>query len=388
MFSQLRREGPVHRHEHPDGRVMWSVVKHAEVTEVNRDSERFSSERGGVMIHNYHEMEGMLDTRGTQLLNIDPPRHTRLRKLVSKGFTPRVIGLLEQVLADRSARIVDAVIERGECDFVTDVAAELPLQTIAEMLGVPQQDRQQLFAWSNQMIGMDDPDYEGDPTAAAQALWAYARELAQQRRVAPRDDVLTTLVNAEIDGERLSGQEIESFVMLLGVAGSETTRTATSRGLLALLEHPQQRQRLCSDIDAYLPGAVEEILRWTSPVMHFRRTAAVDTELGGQAIAEGDRVVIWLVSANRDEAVFHEPSRFDITRDPNPHVAFGGGGSHFCLGASLARIQLRLVLREVLTRMPDVEPVEEPRMLRSNFIAGVKHLRVKFSPGPRVVSPA
>jgi len=388
LFAELRRQGPIHRHDTADGQGMWSVVTHPEVTAVNRDATRFSSELGGITVINHHEIEGSIDQRGTNLIFTDPPRHTRLRKLVSSGFTPRVIGRLEQLLADRIARIVDDVIERGECEFVSDLAAELPLQTIAEMMGVPLEDRQRLFAWSNAMIGMDDPDYEGNPTEAAIALNGYVAELIDQRASEPRDDVLGTLLRAEIEGEKLSLEEVQAFMLLLGVAGSETTRTATSRGVLALIEHPEAHRWLCDDLEARLPAAIEEILRWTSPVMHFRRTATVDTELAGQAIARGDRVVMWLVSANYDEDVFGNPEQLELSRSPNPHVAFGGGGIHFCLGASLARTQLRLVFRELLTRMPDIELTAPPRMLCSNFVAGVKQMPVRFTPGRRVVTKA
>ncbi len=387
MFTQLRAEGPIHWHEHPDGNGFWSVVKHAEVSEINRDPERFSSEAKGVTIDDTEASEEGVDQRGVNMLYTDPPKHTRYRRLVSKGFTPRMIGLLEQYLTHRSILIVDNVIERGECDFVEDLAAELPLQAIAEIMGVPNEDRKLLFEWSNTMIGMDDPDYDGDPTTAMMSMYAYSNNLAKERAIDPQDDIITKLINAEIDGDRLTEFEIDIFMMLLGVAGNETTRTATSHGMLALFNHPEQMALLQSDMDKYLDTAIDEIVRWGTPVVYFRRTAMVDTEVSGVKIKKGDRIVMWYVSANRDEDVFDDPFKFDITREDNPHIAFGAGGAHFCLGANLARMELRLIFREILTRMPDIAQAGEAKMLRSNFIAGVKELPVKFTPGEKVNPP-
>ncbi len=386
MFTQLRAEGPIHWHEHPDGKGFWSIVKHAELTEINRDTDRFSSETGGISIDNIHEDDSGegIDQRGLNMLFTDPPKHTRYRRLVSKGFTPRMIGLLEQYLTHRSVVIVDNVIERGECDFVEDLAAELPLQAIAEIMGVPTEDRNLLFEWSNTMIGMDDPDYTEDPKAAAMQLYAYANELAKKRAVDPQDDIITKLINAEIDGDRLNEFELDMFMLLLSVAGNETTRTATSHGMMALLAYPEQRELLVSDLDKYMPTAVDEIVRWATPVMHFRRTALVDTEVSGTKMSEGDRIVMWHVSANRDEDVWADPFTFDITRDPNPHIGFGAGGAHYCLGANLAKMELKLIFTEILRRLPDLALAAEPQILRSNFIAGVKSMPVTFTPGDRV----
>ena len=353
---------------------------------MNRDSELFSSEIGGTGILDPDEMDGAAsgDPRGVMMLYMDPPKHTRYRLLVNKGFTPRMIGLLEQYLRHRSTLIVDNVIEQGSCDFVEDLAAELPLQAIAGIMGVPQEDRKLLFSWSNRMIGFDDPEYAStDGAEAAGELYLYVNELAKQRRADPREDIVTRLINAEIAGDRLSELEFDMFMLLLTVAGNETTRNTTSWGMWALMQHPEQYRALRDDPELLGP-AIEEILRWASPVYHFRRTATADTEIRGQAIAKGDKVVMWHISANRDEEVFDDPFRFDITRSPNEQVAFGGGGLHFCLGANLARMELRLILREVLDRIPDMELAGEPKILRSNFIGGVKHMPVTFTAGRKV----
>ena len=315
------------------------------------------------------------------MLLMDPPKHTRYRLLVNKGFTPRMIGLLEQYLRQRSIRIVDNVIERGACDFVTDLASELPLQAIAEIMGVPQEDRRLLFEWSNMMIGIDDPEYaHDDPNFASRELYGYVNELAKQRRSDPRDDIVTKLINAEVAGERLSELEFDMFMLLLTVAGNETTRNTTAWGMYALMQHRDAYREMRDNPDCR-KLAIEEILRYASPVYHFRRTATQDIEIGGHPIAKGDKVVLWYISANRDEEVFDRPFDFDITRSPNDHVAFGGGGPHFCLGANLARMELRLIFDEILERIPDMQMAGAPQFLRSNFIGGIKHLPVTYTPG-------
>jgi cholest-4-en-3-one 26-monooxygenase len=391
MFRRLRAEEPVAWHDLPDGKGFWNVVTHPDVTLVNRDSGLFSSEKENVVgFYNPDELpEQGGDLRGVMLLVTDPPKHTRYRKLVNKGFTPRMIGLLEQYLEHRTTRIIDEVIETGSCDFVTDLAAELPLQAIAEIMGVPQEDRKLLFDWSNRMIGIDDPEYGGteDNMTAMTELYMYVNQLAQQRKVDPRDDIVTKLINSEIDGDKLSDAEFEFFMLLLTVAGNETTRNTTAWGMHALMQNPDQYKMLV-DNPELLNGAVEEVLRWASPVLHFRRTATADTVINGQPIAKDDKIVMWYISANRDENVFADPFRFDITRTPNEHVAFGGGGTHFCLGANLARAELRILFAELLERIPDMKMTAEPDILRSNFIGGVKHLPVAFTPGKRRMSAA
>jgi cholest-4-en-3-one 26-monooxygenase len=383
VFQRLRQEAPVSWHEHPGGRGFWSVVKHADVVTVNRDANLYSSEVGSISLLDPDERDNALgaDTRGAMMIATDPPRHTRYRRLVNSGFTPRTMKAIEESLSQRARRIVDGVIEKGACDFVTEVAAELPLQAIADIMGVPQEDRGRLFDWSNRMVGLDDPEYAtADGSAASAELYAYVNDLARQRRTDPRDDIVTVLVNAEIEGDALSEVEFDMFMLLLTLAGNETTRNSTSWGMWALINNPEQYARLHEE-PALIDSAVEEVLRWATPVLHFRRTATADTELRGQRIAQGDKVVMWHISANRDEDVFAEPFRFDITRTPNNHVAFGGGGPHHCLGAFLARMQLRLVIGEVVARIPDMQLAAPPELLRSNVLRGVKHMPVTFAAG-------
>ncbi len=391
MFEVLREQDPVHWSEEPDGPGFWSVTKLVDLQTVNRDTATFSSQRGGTQ---RMDIDGDFDTRGVLLLDSDPPTHTRYRRLVNKGFTPRMINLLEQHLRYRAELIVDDVIEAGSCEFVSDLAAELPLQAIAEIMGVPQEDRRLMFDWSNTMIGAQDPEYQDPddpdkPLRAATEIFTYANGLAAARREDPRDDIVTTLINAEIEGESLSELEFDMFMLLLTVAGNETTRNATSAGMHALLTHPDQFRQLLdrSDDPAYVSTAIDEVLRWATPVLHFRRTATTGTEIRGREIREDDKVLIWHISANRDEEVFDDPFTFDIERTPNEHVAFGGGGAHYCLGANLAKLELEIIFAEIFSRMPDITSAGEAEMLRSNFIGGVKRLPVTFSPGPRKHAP-
>jgi len=388
MFRRLRAEEPVSWHDMDTAAGFWSFTRYADVLTINRDSQLFSSENQGVAIYNPDEVprtdEAGPDPRGVMMLYMDPPKHTRYRLLVNKGFTPRMIGLLEQYLKHRATRIVDNVIERGSADFVTEVAAELPLQAIAEIMGVPQEDRRLLFEWSNRLIGIDDPEFASDDgTAAFIELYTYVNELGKLRHSDPREDIVTKLINAEVSGDRLSELEFDMFMLLLTVAGNETTRNATAWGMLALMQNPDAYAALVED-PSRLAVATDEILRWASPVLHFRRTAMEDTEVGGQAVAKGDKVVMWYISANRDEDVFKDPYTFDIERTPNNHIAFGGGGAHFCLGANLARMELRLIFDEIVRRIPDMHITGDPQYLRSNFIGGIKHLPVAFTPGSRV----
>jgi cholest-4-en-3-one 26-monooxygenase len=379
-FTRLRAEAPVHWHDEADGPGFWSVHRYADVVKVNRDNLTFSSARRGALIH---ELDAdSLEQQRLMMLNMDPPMHTRYRKLVNRGFTPRMLGMLEERIRQQAIGIVEGVAEKGSCDFVTEVAAELPLQVIAEIMGVPHEDRHMVFDWSNRMIGAEDPEYQAKEREAAFAasmeLYAYANSLAAERRAHPGDDIISVLLQSEVDGERLSELEFDLFFLLLAVAGNETTRNLISHAMLALIEHPDERQLLLED-PSLLPGAVEEMLRWGTPVMHFRRTATTDTEVGGQPVAEGDKVVIWYISANRDEAVFDDPYRFDVRRTPNEHVAFGGGGPHFCLGANLARMEIRLMFQELLPRLADMELAGPVERLRSNFINGIKHMPVACS---------
>jgi cholest-4-en-3-one 26-monooxygenase len=383
MLATLRAEDPVHWHRERDGGGFWCLTKHADVQLANRDPDLFSSAVQGVNILDLDD-DPRAGTDGVRemMIMMDPPRHTRYRLLVNKGFTPRMIGKLEEFLAARATQIVDDVVASGSCDFVTDISAELPLQAIAELMGVPQDDRHCIFEWSNHMVGSDDPEFgeaDGAEEAAA-GLFLYASALRDDKRRCPADDIVSRLIGAEVDGHGLTDTEFSMFFLLLAVAGNETTRNATNHGMRALIEHADQYALLRDRTDELLATAVEEILRWSTPVLYFRRTATRDVELRGKTIRAGDKVVMWHASANRDEEVFADPFRFDVTRTPNDHVSFGGGGAHFCLGANLARMELALIFRELVTRIPDMELAGPVEVLRSNFIGGIKHMPVRFTP--------
>jgi cholest-4-en-3-one 26-monooxygenase len=386
MFDLLRRDAPAFWQPETDGSGFWCLTRHEDVTVVNRDWETFSSARGGPLLVEMDEET--LALQSSMMLNMDPPMHTRYRLLVNKGFTPRMISRLEERARALAGAIIDAVCEKGECDFVTDIAAELPLQVIAEMMGVPVEERHLLFDWSNRMIGSQDLEYavsEQEVMDASTQLYAYADQLAAKKRVHPDEDIISVLISSTVDGEMLTDLEFDLFFLLLTVAGNETTRNLISHGMHALIEHPDQRARLLAD-PSLMPTAVDEMLRWASPVMHFRRTAQRDTQLAGQKIAEGDKVVIWYISANRDERVFERSHTFDIGRAPNDHIAFGAGGPHFCLGANLARLEIRIMFEELVKRMPDMELNGRVERLRSNFINGLKHMPVTFTPSAKAAS--
>jgi cholest-4-en-3-one 26-monooxygenase len=316
------------------------------------------------------------------MLNMDPPQHTRQRSFVNRGFTPRMIGRLAKHIREICDELIDEVVPRGQADFVTDIAAPLPLYVICELVGAPVADRGKIFELSNKLVGYDDPEFRHSPEEGMQAaaeMYAYAGELAARRREQPADDIVTRLLQPDESGEVLTTDEFDLFFLLLSVAGNETTRNAASGGMLAFFEHPAQWQRLLAD-PGLIPTAAEEMVRWVSPVNLFRRTATCDTDLGGQAVAEGDKVVVFYASANRDESVFENPEEFDIGRDPNPHVGFGGGGPHFCLGRHLAALELRVLLQALTERMPDLALDGEASRLRSNFLNGIKHMPVRFTP--------
>jgi len=318
------------------------------------------------------------------MINMDPPRHTRFRLIVNRGFTPHQVADLEEDVQRRARAIVDAIADKGECDFVSEVAAALPLQIICDMMGIPESEYQWVFDKTNVVLGASDPEYGGDimlAFLAAQELWTFAQELRADRVANPRDDITTTIALAEVEGQSLTPEEFGSFFVLLVVAGNETTRNAISHGMKALTDNPDQRKAWLHDLDAVSPSAIEEVIRWSTPVVHFRRTCAtVDAEVGGQPIKEGDKVVLWYSAANRDPSVFDDPYAFDVRRDPNEHVGFGGGGPHFCLGAHLARREIRVMFEELLRRLPDVEVSGEPEYLQSNFIHGIKRMPVQFTP--------
>jgi cholest-4-en-3-one 26-monooxygenase len=377
-FAYWRRTDPVHFTERDDGPGYYSVTTYDEVVAASRDAVTFSSERGGVFM--FELEEEILAQQNMLMLMMDPPRHTRYRLLVSRAFNPRNIRQLEHYIDDCARRIVDAVVERGECDFVTDLAAELPLQVIAEMMGVPQEDRRLIFDWSNKMIGSEDPEFaqqEGDAEKAMTELFAYSHALVEERRKDPRDDILSSLTQAEIEGDRLSELEIDLFTLLLSVAGNETTRNLTANGMHALFQNPDQLAMLRDDL-SLLDSATEEMLRYASPVMYFRRTVTRDVTLGDKQLVEGDKAVLWYISGNRDEQYFESPDEFRIDRSPNEHIAFGGRGPHFCLGANLARSEIKKLFGEVLTRLPNLELAGDVSRLRSNFINGIKHIPVTF----------
>ncbi|MHB8684946.1 MAG: cytochrome P450 [Dehalococcoidia bacterium] len=380
VFELLRREAPVYWHREAGGPGYWALTKYDDIVAVSTDSALFSSARMGTNIDD--PPPDALALLQTLMLNMDPPRHTLYRRLVATGFTPAMIRRLEPHVREITTRIIDNVARRGACDFVSDVAADLPLQVIAEMLGVPLEERHRVFEWSNRLIGFDDPEFATSPEDGKQAaaeLFMYAHALATQRKQAPRDDLISVLLQAEVDGEALSEPAFDAFFILLVVAGNETTRNLISGAMQAFIEHPEERERLIRE-PSLMPVAVEEMLRWVSPLIYFRRTATRDTEIRGQRIREGDRVVMYYPSANRDEDVFEDAGRFDVARTPNPHLAFGGGGHHFCLGASLARLEIRVMFEELFRRLPDIELAGTPRRLRSNFVNGIKHLPVRFTP--------
>ena len=379
QFDRLRAEAPVAWHPEVDDTGFWAVTKHEDVVAVSRDSATYSSELGATFIPTADEEA--LATLRLVILNMDPPKHNRYRRLVSRGFTPRMIAKLVDEIDRRAAVIVDEVAARGEVEFVEDIAAQLPVQMICEMIGLEPDQWPRMFELSNQLIGgRDDPDYQDqEPQAAAGEIYALCDAVAADRRAHPRDDIMTALVNAEIDGERLDDSELNLFFIALVVAGNETTRNLINHSMLALIEHPDQAQRLRDD-PALWDTAVDEMLRWGSSIHNFRRTATRDTELRGVPIQEGDKVVIYYASANRDEDVFVDPHRFDVGRTPNDHVAFGGGGEHYCLGASLARAEIKAMMRQLVERLPDLELAGPYHRLHSDFVNGIKTMPVRFTP--------
>jgi cholest-4-en-3-one 26-monooxygenase len=381
QFDRLRAEAPVYWHPEVGDTGFWAITKHADVRAISHDSDTFSSELGGTFIPTSDE-EALASLRLT-ILNMDPPKHNRYRRLVSKGFTPRMITALVEEIERRAAVVIDDVCEKGEVEFVEEIAAQVPVQMICEMIGLEPEVWPRMFEISNHLIGSrDDPDYqelEGGPTAAAMEIYMLCDEVAADRRANPRDDIMTALVQAEIDGERLDDSELNLFFITLIVAGNETTRNLINHAMLALIEHPDQAQRLRDDPSLW-DTAVDEMLRWASSIHNFRRTATRDTELRGVPIKQGDKVVMYYASANRDEDVFVDPHRFDVGRTPNDHVTFGGGGVHYCLGASLARAEIKATMRQIVERLPDLELAGPPNRLHSDFVNGVKTMPVRFTP--------
>ncbi len=387
-FDELRHNHPVRWHEEPaPNHGFWAVTRYDDLVQVHMDWETFSSEVGAVSLEELDEQQ--LEIRKS-MLDTDPPRHTRLRQICSKKFSARAVGRFEDFIRDVARRVLDEALAKGAFDFVTEIARELPIRFLCSIFTVPQEDAPELITWGDRMIGNQDPDYAAvvvdredteefrylpfrSPTALE--VFEYADRQRDIRLAEPTADVISALTVAQ--SERvLNEREFHNYFALLMIAGNETTRHTISHGMLALLEHPDQMERLRNDM-TLIPSAVEEILRWATPVLHFRRTATRDVEMRGQHIRKGEKVVTWHISANRDETVFPDPYRFDITRQPNDHVTFGPGGPHFCLGAHLARLETRVMFQELLPRLASMELTGPVERMRSNFVNGIKRMPVR-----------
>ncbi|TCO46697.1 cytochrome P450 [Actinocrispum wychmicini] len=381
-FAELRRTAPVWWNATPnrdcgfDDDGYWVVTRHADVKEVSRNAELFSTRENTAIIRFGPDItREKIEAQRLIMLNMDPPQHTKVRAIIQRGFTPRAINSLRDALADRAERIVKTAATEGTGDFVRDIACELPLQAIAELLGVPQDDRHKLFDWSNRMISYDDPS-ASQPELASAELLGYSWQMAEDRKRCPAHDIVTTLVHADIDGEALASDEFGFFVLLLAVAGNETTRNAITHGMHAFLEHPAQWERFKAERPA---TAADEIVRWATPVMVFQRTAMADTELAGVAIKAGQRLGLYYSSANFDSDVFDHPERFDIGRDPNPHLGFGGTGAHYCVGANLARLEIELIFNAIADQMPNITMARQPVRLRSGWLNSIKEFPVTYA---------
>jgi methyl-branched lipid omega-hydroxylase len=387
-FATLRRERPIAFWEIPKqaerdaGSGHWALTRYDDVHYASRHPHIFSSVPNITLGDNIPELSEFFGS----MIVTDDPRHQRLRNIVSRAFTPRVVARTEESVRERARRLVDAMIAKhpdGKGEVVAELAGPLPLQVICDMMGIPEEDHQTVFHWTNVILGFGDPDLTTDLDEFAHVsmeFGAYASALADDRRASPGDDLTTSLVEADVDGEKLSSSEIASFFMLLAIAGNETTRNAISHGVLALTRYPDEREKWWSDFEGLTHSAVEEVVRWASPVVYMRRRVTEDTELSGVKMTAGDKVSMWYCSANRDEAKFDDPYTLDVTRDPNPHVGFGGGGTHFCLGANLARREIAVAFEELHQRIPDIVATEEPARLLSAFIHGIKHLPVAWTP--------
>ncbi|MFN3215799.1 MAG: cytochrome P450 [Acidimicrobiales bacterium] len=377
QFDRLRSEAPVCWHPEPDGRGFWAVTKHADVKRVSHEWETFSSELGATFIPD--QTEEALAALRLSILNMDPPLHNRARRLVSKAFTPRMIANLIDEIERRAEAVIDEVIERGSCEFVDEIAAQVPVQMICEMIGLEPELWPVMVEASNHLIGArSDPEYAHvDSNEASGMIYALCDTVAEDRRANPRDDLMTALVEAELDGEKLDNLELNLFFISLIVAGNETTRNLINHSLIAIVEHPDEAQRLRDDPSLW-DTAVDEMLRWGTSITNFRRTATHDTEIRGVPIAAGDKVVIYYASANRDEDVFADPHRFDVGRTPNDHVTFGGGGVHYCLGASLAKAEIKAVMRQIVERLPGIAIDGPVDRLTSDFVNGIKRMPVSW----------
>jgi cytochrome P450 len=392
-FATLRREDPIRFFKEfmpPEiplepGPGYWAITKHAHILEASRNPGIYSSARGATSIPDLPPE--MLEFFGG-LINMDDPRHGAQRRIVSRGFTPRALSRVEAAVDARATKVVDRVIEKGECDFVSDIAAPLPLEIICDMMGIPESQSRFVFEKSNLILGLGDPEFikQGvNPLLAAMGagndLAALMREMAEARRKNPTDDMTSAIINAAGDEDVMTDSELASFFILLVVAGNETTRNAISHGMKALCDHPDERRKWAADFERIAPTAVNEVVRWSSPVINMRRTCTRDTTLGGQKLREGDKVVLWYCSGNRDEDVFEEPFRFDVARTPNEHVGFGGPGPHYCMGANLARREITAMFRQIFQRLPDLEITGPPERLASNFVHGIKRMPCRFTPG-------
>jgi len=386
-FKVLRREAPVFFHKEPgderakrpEGPGFWVLSKYDDVKMASRMPHLFSSWKGGTNIWDLPPPQ--LDQVRLMMLNMDPPKHRQFRAIVNKAFTPRMVRSLEPRVRQMAKKIIDGIARKGECEFVSEVAALLPMEVICEMVGIPEEDRPHVYELSNKLVGFDDPEFQGgidDAAMASAQMFMYAAKLAERARREPGDDLATALLNAEVDGERLSEFEFNSFFLLLSIAGNETTRTVTTNGMKALIDHPEQR-RLVAENPHLVESTVEEILRFAPAVHYFRRTVMQDTEIRGVKIREGEKITMWYPSANRDEDVFVNGDDFDVRRSPNDHLAFGIG-EHFCIGSHLARMELNIIFEELLKRVPDMELAGPVRRLRSNFVNGVKEMPVVFTP--------
>lgn len=386
QFRALRESEPIRWIEQvPEARAgfldtgYWALTRHAEVRQVSKDNENWSAMENGVIIRFAPDMtRDQVEVQRAMLIHHDPPDHTQMRGIVSRGFTPRVIAALKTVLEERAREIVAGAVAQDSGDFVEDIAAELPLQAIADFLGVPQEDRKKLFEWSNQMMGYDDPDIGADPAVASMEILVYFDNLANERRANPQDDIVTKLISVGADDDHgaLTNDEFGFFVILLTVAGNETTRNAITHGMNAFFDNPEQWEIWKNDRPATM---VDEIVRWATPVSVFQRTALSDVELGGVRFKKGQRAALFYASANFDEDVFEDPYTFNILRDPNPQLGFGGHGAHYCLGHNLARQEMRAIFNAIADYAPDITKLAEPKRLRHSWVNGIKDLQVRYA---------
>ncbi len=387
-FATLRRESPITFFEvadfpgFPAGAGHWALTRFDDIHHASRHPEIFSSIPTSTSLN---EVAPEVAEFTGSMINLDDPRHTWLRKIVNRAFTPKVLARIEGSVRDRARRIVTDMVANhgdGRADFVAEAAGLLPLQVICDMMGIPEEDEEKIFHWTNVMLGFGDDEVSGDfdtVLAVVNEIVDYAMRLAEERRANPGDDLTTSLVQAEVDGVGLTSSEYASFFILLSAAGNETTRNAISHGMVALSRYPEEREKWWNDFDGVSATAVEEIVRWASPVIFMRRNLTQDIEMRGIEMKAGAKVSLWYNSGNRDEAKFANPWLFDVTRDPNPHMGYGGGGAHFCLGANLARREIRVMFEELRRQIPDVVAIEEPAILHSAFIHGIKRLPVAWT---------